>query len=246
MDLTERRVRASMRSPELKKKIWRIQTMAIIRRDGNYTPLSEDILARWRQVPPAVAGDNMNRDRSMSARVSPVAPGQPITGHARTVAVMTGDNGAIHAMLPLMKPGEILVITARGSGDVAIIGEIIVQCAKYQKCGGIVIDGAVRDISALRTLGVPVYATGATPRGPHKGFGGEIDVTIACGDVVVAPGDLVLGDDDGVTVVPRAWCDQILVLGEAQVQKEADIIAKVKAGVTTAEIQGISVPEISG
>ena len=125
--------------------------MAIIRKDGSYTPLSEDILARWRQVPPAVAGDNMNRDRSMSSRVSPVAPGQPITGHARTVAVMAGDNSAIHAMLPLLQPGEIMVITARGSGDVAIIGEIVVECAKYQKCGGIVIDGAVRDISALRT-----------------------------------------------------------------------------------------------
>jgi 4-hydroxy-4-methyl-2-oxoglutarate aldolase len=149
-------------------------------------------------------------------------------------------------MLPLMKPGEIMVIAARGSGDVAIIGEIVVECAKYQKCGGIVIDGAVRDISALRTLGVPVYATGATPRGPHKGFGGEIDVPISCGDVVVAPGDLVLADDDGVTIVPRAMCDEILPLGEAQVRKEADVIAKVKTGVTTAEVQGISVPEVSG
>ena len=213
--------------------------MAIIRKDGSYTPLSEDILARWRQVPPAVAGDNMNRDRSMSSRVSPVAPGQPITGHARTVAVMAGDNSAIHAMLPLLQPGEIMVITARGSGDVAIIGEIVVECAKYQKCGGIVIDGAVRDISALRTLGVPVYATGATPRGPHKGFGGEIDVAISCGDVVLA-------DEDGVTIVPRHMCDAILPLGEAQVRKEADVIAKVKTGVTTAEVQGISVPEVSG
>ncbi len=220
--------------------------MAIIRKDGSYTPLAEDILARWRQVPPAVAGDNMNRDRSMSSRVSPVAPGQPITGHARTVAVMAGDNSAIHAMLPLLKPGEVMVIAARGSGDVAIIGEIVVECAKYQKCGGIVIDGAVRDISALRTLGVPVYATGATPRGPHKGFGGEIDVPISCGDVVVAPGDLVLADDDGVTIVPRAMCDEILPLGEAQVRKEADVIAKVKTGVTTAEVHGISVPEVSG
>jgi regulator of RNase E activity RraA len=220
--------------------------MATIRRDGAYAALSEETLARWRNVPPAVAGDNMNRDRSMSARVSPIAPGQPITGHARTVAVMAGDNGAIHAMLPLLKPGEILVITARGSGDVAIIGEIIVECAKYQQCGGIVIDGAVRDVSALRTLGVPVYATGATPRGPHKGFGGEIDAAISCGDVVVAPGDLVLGDDDGVTIVPRGMCDEILVLAEAQVQKEAEIIAKVKSGVTTAEIQGISVPDVAG
>jgi len=219
--------------------------MAIQRSAFTYDPLPEDVLARWRAVPPAVAGDNMNRDRSMGSRIAPVAEGLTITGHARTVAVMAGDNGAIHAMLPLIKPGEILVIAARGSGDVAIIGEIVVECAKMQGCAGIVIDGAVRDLGALRTLGVPVYATGATPRGPHKGFGGDIDVAISCGDVVVAPGDLVLADDDGVTVVPRGMCDAILPLAEAQVAKEADVIAKVRAGTTTAEIQGIPVAEVN-
>lgn len=219
--------------------------MAIIRRAYTSQPLPDAILARWREVPPAVAGDNMNREHSMSSRISPVAPNMPITGLARTVAIMAGDNGAVHAALPLLQPGEVLVINARGSEDIAIIGEIIVQCAKEMKCGGIVIDGSVRDVSALRTMGVPVYAVGATPRGPHKGFGGEIDSVIACGDVVVAPGDLVLGDDDGITIVPRGRCDAVLPLAEAQVAKEADIIAKVKAGVTTAEIQGIAVPEVT-
>ena len=158
---------------------------------------------------------------------------------------MAGDNSAVHAALPLLRPGEILVIAARGAGDVAIIGEIVAECAKKQGVAGIVMDGAVRDVASLRTLGIPVYAAGATPRGPHKGFGGEIDGTIACGGVVVAPGDLVLGDDDGVTVVPRAWCDAVVPKAEAQVAKEAEIIAKVRSGVTTAEIQGIAVPEVS-
>ena len=219
--------------------------MAIIRRAYQYEPLSPSVLERWRAVPPAVAGDNLNRDRSMGARVAPVAPGLTITGHARTLAIMAGDNGAVHAMLPLVQAGEVLVIAARGSGDVAIIGEIVVQAAKMRQCGGIVIDGAVRDVSALRTLGVPVFAAGATPRGPHKGFGGEIDTPVSCGDVVVAPGDLVLGDDDGITVVPRSLCDTTLPLAEAQLAKEQDIINKVLAGTTTAEIQGITVPDIT-
>lgn len=219
--------------------------MAILRRAVRYQPLDAASIERWRQVPPAVAGDNMNREHSMGASIRPLAPGAAMVGHARTVAVMAGDNAAVHAALPLMQPGEVLVINARGAGDVAIIGEIIAECAKHQGVAGIVVDGAVRDVASLRSLGIPVYAAGATPRGPHKGFGGEIDAPVACGGVVVAPGDLVLGDDDGVTVVPRAQCDAVLPKAEAQVAKEAAVIARVRSGVTTAEIQGIAVPEVT-
>ena len=217
--------------------------MAILRRALSYTPLDAATLERWRAVPPAVAGDSMNRDRCMDATVSPIAEGYTMVGHARTISVMAGDNGAVHAALPLIQPGEILVVTAGGAGEVAIIGEIIAECAKAQGCAGIVLDGAVRDVASLRKLGIPVYAAGATPRGPHKGFGGEIDTSIACGGVVVAPGDLVLGDDDGICVVPRALCDEVLAKGEAHVAKEADMIAKVRSGITTAEIIGVAVPE---
>ena len=219
--------------------------MAILRRAASYTALNPAILERWRAVPPAVAGDNMNREHSMTSAIRPVAEGYVMVGHARTVAVMAGDNSAVHAALSVLQAGEVLVISARGAGEVAIIGEIVVECAKARGCAGIVLDGAARDIGSLRTLGVPVYIAGATPRGPHKGFGGEIDGRVSCGGVVVCPGDLVLGDDDGVTVVPRSQCEAVLPLAEAQVAKEADIIAKVRGGMTTAEIQGIAVPEAS-
>lgn len=219
--------------------------MAILRRAMSYQPLDAATIERWRKVPPAVAGDNLNREHCMGAPIQPLAPGFAMVGHARTIAVMAGDNAAVHAALPLMQPGEILVITARGASDVAIIGEIIAECAKKQGIAGIVVDGAVRDVAALRTIGFPVYAASATPRGPHKGFGGEIDAPVACGGVVVCPGDLILGDDDGVTVVPRALCDETLPKAEAQVAKEAAVIAKVRSGVSTAEIQGIPVPEVT-
>lgn len=217
--------------------------MAILRRAMTYTPLDAGALERWRKVPPAVAGDNLNRDRCMNRTIQPVGRDYLLVGHARTVAVMAGDNGAVHAALPLIQPGEVLVITAGGGGEVAIIGEIVAECAKARGCAGIVLDGAARDIAALRDIGMPVYAAGATPRGPHKGFGGEIDAAIACGGVVVSPGDLVLGDDDGICVVPRHQCDAVLPKAEAQVAKEAEVIAQVRSGTTTAEIQGIAVPE---
>lgn len=217
--------------------------MAILRRSMTYTPLDAATLQRWKAVPPAVAGDCMNRDRCMDSTVSPLGEGMVMVGHARTVSVMAGDNSAVHAVLPLLQPGEVLVITAGGAGEVAIIGEIIAECAMARGCAGIVLDGAVRDVGSLRAMSMPIYATGATPRGPHKGFGGEIDAPIACGGVVVEPGDLVLGDDDGICVVPATRLAEVLVQGEAQVAKEADIIAKVRSGVTTAELSGMAVPE---
>ena len=217
--------------------------MAIIRHAFSYEALSAEELAKWRDVPPAVAGDIMNREWCTSSRISPLAQGSTLVGHARTVSVMSGDNGAIHIMNSLVQPGEIIVIAGRGAQDVALIGEIIVHCAKSRGVAGFVVDGSVRDVSALRDCGIPIYAAGATPRGPHKGFGGELDCTISCGDVPVNPGDLILGDDDGITVVPRDRCASVLKAGLEKVAQEADILAQIDKGATTAEIQGLEIPD---
>ena len=117
-----------------------------------------------------------------------------LIGHARTLKVMAGDNACVHAAIPLIQPGEIIVIDAGGNLDVAIIGEILVTAAKYKGVAGFVIDGAVRDVAELRVGEVPVFASASAPGGPHKGFGGSIDGLISCGGVSVRPGDLILGD----------------------------------------------------
>ncbi len=219
--------------------------MPILRRAAAFNRMSDETLARWRKIPPAVAGDCMNRTNCMAGRISPLAPGFALTGHARTISVMAGDNSAVHAALPLMQAGDIIVIAAQGNIDVAIIGEIVVACAKQQGVAGFVVDGAIRDAADLRKGPIPIFAAGAVPSGPHKGFGGEIDGTISCGGTSVTAGDLVLGDDDGVTIVPLAQADAVLAAAEAVLEKEAGMLRRIAEGATTAELQGIAVPEVS-
>ena len=219
--------------------------MAIIRYKGDYEALDAAALERWKSVPPAVAGDCLNRTASMAGRISPLHPDMRIIGHARTIRVMAGDNACVHAAIPLMRQGEIIVIDAGGNPDVAIIGEILVTAAKHKGVAGFVIDGAARDVAELRSGDVPVFASASVPAGPHKGFGGSIDGPISCGGVPVHTGDLILGDADGVTVVPLGQAAAILEAGEAHVRKETDMLAQLAAGKTTAEMLGIEIPEIT-
>jgi len=216
--------------------------MAVIRHSFTARPIPADLLARWRQVPPAIAGDCLNRDHCMTGRIAPLAPGMAITGPARTVTPMAGDNAAIHVAIALIEPGDVLVIGGGGDINIALIGGIIMECAKGRGIGGVVIDAAVRDVAELRALGVPVFAAGATPRGPHKGFGGEIDAPVACGDVVVTPGGLILADDDGGAVVPAARMVDLIDACEAKLADEAAAIERIRAGTTTVELQGLEIP----
>ena len=220
--------------------------MPILRRAADFGRLSEETIERWRSIPPAVAGDCMNRTNCMAGRIAPLAPGFTLTGHARTISVMAGDNSAVHAALPLMRKGDIIVIAAQGNVDVAIIGEIVVACASQQGVAGFVVDGAIRDAADLRKGPVPIFAAGAVPSGPHKGFGGEIDGTLSCGGVSVTAGDIVLGDDDGIAIVPLAQADAVLTAAEAVLEKEAGMLKRIAEGATTAELQGIAVPEVTG
>ena len=158
---------------------------------------------------------------------------------------MAGDNACVHAAIPLMRPGEIIVIDTGGNLDVAIIGEILVTAARHRGVAGFVIDGAVRDVAELRVGEVPVFASTSVPAGPHKGFGGSIDGLISCGGVSVRPGDLILGDADGVTVAPLDRAAAILEAGKAHVRKEADMMAQLATGKTTAEMLGIEIPEVT-
>ena len=157
--------------------------MAVLRH--TYTPatIADALIARWQQVPPAIAGDCLNRDNCMNGRIAPISAGLTLTGVARTVTPMAGDNAAIHVMLALADPGDIIVVAGGGNLDIALMGGLMIEAAKARGIGGVIVDGAVRDLAELRASGVPVFAAGACPRGPHKGFGGRIDGAAACGDV---------------------------------------------------------------
>ncbi len=218
--------------------------MAIQRFLPTFERLSLEALAQWKDIPPAIASDCMNRCYAMSARIAPLAPGMTLCGHARTVTGMVGDNGASHAAIGLVEAGDILVIDGRGHTETAVWGGIMTRAAIQQNLGGMVIDGAVRDASEIRELGFAVFAAGICPAGPSKGFGGIIDGAISCAGCPVKPGDIVLGDDDGVAVVPLERQAEILKLCRKKIEEENATNADTKSGILPATGFNLEIEEI--
>ena len=217
--------------------------MTILRYRAEFEPLSEDILAAWRKIPPAVVGDCMNRSNLMSAEIKPLKEGTILVGQARTVQVMVGDNSALHVATGLVKPGEVIVADAGGYLDTAVWGGIMTRAALSRNIGGIVVDGTIRDVAEIRELGFPCYTRGAVPAGPHKGFGGAIDGVISCGGCPIQPGDLVIGDDDGIAIVPLAQQAELLEKSIKVLAQEERINAETERGILPAEQFGMSEPE---
>lgn len=210
--------------------------MAIQRAQASFEQLDNNALEVWKQIPAAIAGDAMNRQNIMHANIAPLGKGYHMVGQARTVSAVAGDNSAIHAALGFVKPGQILVIDGGGYSDRALWGGILSSYAKRMQLAGVVLDGAVRDIAELRADTMPVYCCGRNPAGPSKGWGGMIDVPISCGGVAVKPGDLIIGDDDGVAVIPLERADAILVGAKERLSFEADVLKRIDAGEDTASI----------
>ena len=203
---------------------------------NDFAPLSADKLAQWASIPPAIAGDVMNRQNIMAGRISPLSAGMAIAGQARTVSVLAGDNAALHEVIGRLRPNEVLVIDAANYSDRAVWGGILNTRAKLRGISGVVLDGAARDAAEMREMGLPVFLSALSPAGPHKGWGGSIDDRISCGGVVVMPGDVILGDDDGVTVVPLDRADAILEASLSRIAYEADILEKLASG---ADVSGL-------
>lgn len=218
--------------------------MALRRHEVNFEILSQEVLDGFTGLASSQVGDAMNREQVMSAAIKPIAEGTRLRGQARTVNAMAGDNGIIHAAIPYVRPGEILVVNGMGLEDVAIWGEVMTHAAQKQGIAGIVLDGAVRDAAEMRELGFPVFCRAIVPRGPHKGFGGTIDATIACGGVAVSPGDLVIGDDDGVSVVPLAQIRAVQAAAREAQKREWAWLEQIAKGKTTRELLGLPEPEL--
>lgn len=214
-----------------------MNTMRI--RQCDFSRLAPRVLERWATVPTSVASDALNRGQSMAARIKPLAPGLRICGQARTVTPMPGDNSMVLHAASIAGPGEVVVVAGGGLDDVAMAGEWVVRACRHRGLAGLVIDGSVRDVAVLRTLGFPVFAAGAVPRGPHKTFGGWMDAPAAVAGVAVHPGDLVLGDDDGVVVVPLDAAEQTLLTAEAMRRREVEFSSRLERGETLADLVGL-------
>jgi len=156
--------------------------------------------------------------------------GLPLCGVAVTVNARPGDNLMVHKALQVAGPGDVVVVATNGNTTSAVFGELMGHSAVGAKLGGIVVDGAIRDVEGLKALGFPAFSRTVTPGGCDKDGPGEINVPIACGNTVVMPGDILVGDVDGVAVVPREDADEVLELVRALVERERKRIDDIKSG----------------
>lgn len=175
--------------------------------------------------------DLMNRLYTMSAEIRNRVNETAICGPACTVKVYPGDNLMVHKALDLAKPGDVIVVDAGGSHMNGIIGDLVSTKAKHRGIAGFVIDGLIRDLPGIQEADMPVFARGVTPIGPlHRGPG-EINFPVSCGGIVVNPGDLVLGDKNGVTVVRKDFAEEVLVRAYKQRDALREYVANVQRGV---------------
>ena len=181
------------------------------------------------QFPSSIFADVAGRRGALSGRIAPLAPTMKFAGPALTVEVRPGDNLMIHAAMAIAKPGDVIVVDGKGDLSAALMGEIMSQQCAALGVAAIVIDGAVRDSVAICELGLPMYAAGLNPNGPTKFVPGRLNHPISLGGVTVNPGDLVVGDADGVTVIEREKAAAMLPLAAKKVAAETKRIADIKS-----------------
>ena len=188
------------------------------------------IVNKYREIPVASVSDSMSRMFAAGPRLRPMHAGGVLAGAALTVRVRPGDNLMIHKSLMLAEPGDVIVVDGGGDLTNALIGELMISYAKIVGVAGVVIDGAIRDSAWVRKNSFPVFAAGVTHRGPYKDGPGEINVPIAIDGMVVNPGDLIIGDDDGLLCVPYEETEKVYVDAKNKMAAEAKIIADLAAG----------------
>jgi RraA family protein len=186
-------------------------------------------VAEAAKYPSSILADVAGRRGALSGRIAPLAPSMRFAGPAITVEVRPGDNLMIHAAMALAQPGDVLVIDGKGDLSSALMGEIMSQQCVALGVVGVVIDGAVRDSEALREMGFAMFAAGLNPNGPTKFVPGRINHPISIGGVSVHPGDLVVGDADGVTVIERHKAARMMPLAAEKVAAETKRIAGIKS-----------------
>ena len=183
---------------------------------------NRELVEAFRRLPAANVADCMGRSCAMSPRIKLISRQirERMCGPALTVKARAGDNLMLHKALNIAEKGDILVCSNEGDSTRALIGEVYAAYAAFKKIGGIVLDGPIRDIDALKDIGIPIYATGSTPGGPYKEGPGEINTPIACGNISINPGDIILGDEDGVIVIPFADAEDLLEKAKAFAEQD--------------------------
>lgn len=187
---------------------------------------------KFRDVPVSTISDSMNRLSGSGAGVvlQNLDLDTKLCGVALTVRTRPGDNLMVHHALTLIRPGDVLVIDGGGDTTNALIGEIMLAAAVSAGAVGLVVDGAIRDAATLRRGTTPVFARGVSHRGPYKDGPGEVNVPVRIGGLIVGPGDVVIGDADGVIAVPAEAAERIHAAASAKAAAEEAALTDAREG----------------
>ncbi|XAH25930.1 RraA family protein [Xylophilus sp. GW821-FHT01B05] len=194
------------------------------------TAISDALLERYRGFPVANVSDAMSRTTGTSQLKPYHRRSGVLVGRALTVRTRPGDNLMVHKAIDIAGPGDVIVVDAGGVGPNAIIGEIMLALTIARGAAGFVIDGLIRDSDTIGQHTLPVYARGVAHRGPYKDGPGELHVPVCIDGMVVQPGDLVLGDGDGLLVVTPAEAEDIANRVEAVQRSEAAVLQSIAEG----------------
>lgn len=187
-------------------------------------------IEKFRGLPVANVSDVMSRMTAGGPDLRPLHASGALSGAAFTVKTRPGDNLMIHKALLMAEPGDVIVVDAGGDLTNALVGEMMLSHAMKIGVTGVVINGAVRDYGWIRSNTFPVFAAGITHRGPYKDGPGEINAPISLGGMIIEPGDLIIGDDDGLLCVPFGKTEEIYVQAKAKNEAEAKTVANTLAG----------------
>jgi 4-hydroxy-4-methyl-2-oxoglutarate aldolase len=202
--------------------------------------VSADTVAAARALPAATLHEAAGKTGALPSAIKPVAPSFRCCGPALTVHSPGGDNLWLHRALDIARPGDVLVVHVSGAYEHGYWGEIMTTMAKVRGLAGLVIDGCVRDGALLGQIGFPVFARGLCIRGTAKDYGaiGWLNEPVLIGDVAVSAGDLVVGDGDGVVVVPRTRAADVVAKSLRRERDEAAILERLQAGESTMQVYG--------
>lgn len=189
------------------------------------------MLSQFGGASSAQVADCMSRLGAMDSGIRPVWPSPRVIGSALTVWCHSADNLMAHKALSIAQPGDIVVVNTQGNTSNSPFGELLATSAVKSGVRAVIVDGTVRDAEGLEALGLPVYARGLSPNGCNKDGAGEVGSVIACGGVAVRPGDVIVADRDGVTVVPLEDAVEVARLALEQVHREQKRLAEIEKGV---------------
>lgn len=201
--------------------------------------VSSDTIAALRQLGAATVYEAQGAKGALDSGLKPISPGMRMAGPALTVDTRPADNLMLHAAMLKARAGDVLVIDAKGFLEAGVWGDVLTEQALHVGLAGLVVHGAVRDAEAMIAAGFAVFARGLSIKGTGKHQPGRLNVPVVIGDVAIAPGDIIVGDQDGLVVVSQHEAQTVLALAREREAKEAHFREQIRNGATTAELLGL-------